>query len=60
MKVGDAVSEGQVLVIIESMKMECGVSSPCDGGEKVTATVGKAVESDEVLITFTKDYKYHK
>ncbi len=60
-KKGDRVYRGQDLVVIESMKMECGVSSPCDGVvEKVTATVGKAVESDDVLITFTKNYKYHK
>jgi propionyl-CoA carboxylase alpha chain len=51
---GDRVYRGQDLVIIESMKMECGVSSPCDGVvESVTATIGKAVETDEVLITFT-------
>jgi biotin carboxyl carrier protein len=36
------------------MKMESGVSSPCDGiVENVSATIGKAVETDEVLITFT-------
>jgi biotin carboxyl carrier protein len=35
------------------MKMESGVSSPCDGiVEDVIATVGKSVETDEVLITF--------
>jgi len=51
---GDRVYRGQDLVIIESMKMECGVSSPCDGVvESVAATIGKAVETDEVLITFT-------
>ncbi|MBI5101723.1 MAG: acetyl-CoA carboxylase biotin carboxylase subunit [Nitrospirae bacterium] len=53
-KKGDRVYRGQDLVIIESMKMECGVSSPCDGVvDNVTATIGKAVETDEVLITFT-------
>jgi len=51
---GDSVYRGQDLVVIESMKMECGVSSPCDGVvEHVAATIGKAVETDEVLITFT-------
>ncbi len=51
---GDRVYRGQDLVVIESMKMECGVSSPCDGVvENVAATIGKAVETDEVLITFT-------
>jgi propionyl-CoA carboxylase alpha chain len=53
-KKGDRVYRGQDLVVIESMKMECGVSSPCDGVvETVAATIGKAVETDEVLITFT-------
>ncbi len=53
-KQGDRVYRGQDLVVIESMKMECGVSSPCDGiVEKVTVAAGKAVETDEVLITFT-------
>ncbi|UCD35121.1 MAG: acetyl-CoA carboxylase biotin carboxylase subunit [Nitrospiraceae bacterium] len=50
---GDRVYRGQDLVIIESMKMESGVSSPCDGiVEDVAAAIGKAVETDEVLITF--------
>jgi propionyl-CoA carboxylase alpha chain len=53
-KKGDRVYRGQDRVVIESMKMECGVSSPCDGiVENIAATVGKAVETDEVLITFT-------
>ena len=53
-KKGDRVYRGQDLVVIESMKMESGVSSPCEGiVENVIATIGKAVETDEVLITFT-------
>jgi propionyl-CoA carboxylase alpha subunit len=53
-KKGDRVYRGQDLVVIESMKMESGVSSPCDGiVDNVAATIGKAVETDEVLITFT-------
>ena len=52
-KKGDRVYRGQDLVVIESMKMESGVSSPCEGiVENVAATIGKAVETDEVLITF--------
>jgi propionyl-CoA carboxylase alpha chain len=50
---GDRVYRGQDLVVIESMKMESGVSSPCDGVvEDIPATIGNAVETDEVLITF--------
>ena len=53
-KKGDRVYRGQDLVVIESMKMESGVSSPCEGiVEHVAATIGKAVETDEVLMTFT-------
>ncbi len=52
-KKGDRVYRGQDLITIESMKMESGVSSPCDGTvEDVLTTAGKAVETDEVLITF--------
>jgi propionyl-CoA carboxylase alpha chain len=50
---GDRVYRGHDLVVIESMKMECGVSSPCDGiVEDVVASIGKSVETDEILITF--------
>jgi len=50
---GDRVYRGQDLVVIESMKMESGVSSPCDGVvEEVPAAIGNAVDTDEVLITF--------
>jgi propionyl-CoA carboxylase alpha chain len=50
---GDRVYRGEDLVVIESMKMESGVSSPCDGVvEDVVAAVGKSVETDEVLMTF--------
>lgn len=42
-KVGDAVSTGQVVVILESMKMEMPVESPCAG--VVTAVLVKEAES---------------
>ncbi|MBI5522298.1 MAG: acetyl-CoA carboxylase biotin carboxylase subunit [Desulfarculus sp.] len=52
-KPGDRVYRGQDLVIIESMKMECGVSSPRDGEvDQVKASQGQAVETDDVLLTF--------
>jgi propionyl-CoA carboxylase alpha chain len=52
-KEGERVFRGQDLVLIESMKMECGVSSPCDGTvEAVQVSPGKAVETGDVLITF--------
>ncbi len=47
------VRKGQELVRMESMKMETGVASPCDGQvDKILVQVGQAVETDQVLITF--------
>jgi acetyl-CoA carboxylase biotin carboxyl carrier protein len=49
--VGDTVSEGQTVVILESMKMEMPVESPAAG--KVTAlkvTSGQAVEEGAPLV----------
>jgi len=51
-KPGDAVEEGQPLVIIESMKMEMPVESPATGiVESVTVTEGQPVEEGAVLLT---------
>ena len=49
---GDAVREGDVLVILEAMKMEHEVRSPGDGvvGERFFAE-GETVQQDEVLLT---------
>jgi len=50
---GDRVFRGQDIVVIESMKMESGVASPCDGEvDEVHIKVGQALESGDVLITF--------
>jgi len=52
-KNGDRVFRGQDIVVIESMKMESGVASPCDGEvDEVHIKVGQALESGDVLITF--------
>ena len=52
-KKGERVFRGQNLVVIESMKMESGVASPCDGiVESVSVSAGQAVEADEILIRF--------
>ncbi|HEV3030576.1 MAG TPA: acetyl-CoA carboxylase biotin carboxyl carrier protein subunit [Polyangia bacterium] len=55
-KVGDAVQEGQTVVILESMKMEMPVESPAAG--KVTAVLvkeGQPVEEGAPLIDMTRE-----
>ncbi len=50
---GERVYKGQDLVVIESMKMESGVASPCDGIiDAITTRPGVAVETGDVLISF--------
>ena len=49
---GQAVKAGDVLVVLEAMKMEIEVSAPVDGTVKaVAATVGSAVNTDDLLVT---------
>ena len=49
-KVGDAVKKGDVLMILEAMKMENEISSPCDGTVKaVEVAKGASVETGAVL-----------
>jgi acetyl-CoA carboxylase biotin carboxyl carrier protein len=51
-KPGDSVEEGQIVVIIESMKMEMPVEAPSAGTvESVAVTEGQAVDEGAVLIT---------
>ena len=48
--VGDQVSEGDEVVILEAMKMEMPIVAPRDGIVKaVNVTVGQSVESDTVI-----------
>ena len=50
--VGQQVKAGDVLVVLEAMKMEIEVSAPVDGTVKaVAATVGTAVNTDDLLVT---------
>ena len=49
---GQAVKAGDVLVVLEAMKMEIEVSAPVDGTVKaVAATMGTAVNTDDLLVT---------
>jgi acetyl-CoA carboxylase biotin carboxyl carrier protein len=51
-KVGDEVAEGQVCVILESMKMEMPVEAPSAGKvEKVHVSEGQAVGEGDTLVT---------
>ena len=50
-RVGDAVSEGQTVVILESMKMEMPVESPAAGKvQAVLVKEGDSVEEGRPLI----------
>ncbi len=51
-KEGETVAEGQVCVILESMKMEMPVEAPSGGKvEKIHISEGQAVNEGDVLVT---------
>jgi acetyl-CoA carboxylase biotin carboxyl carrier protein len=53
-KVGDAVAEGQTVVVLESMKMEMPVESPSAGTVSVVLVKeGDAVEEGAPLVELT-------
>ena len=51
-KVGDKVSDGQVVLVLEAMKMENEIVSPVDGTiASVMVKKGDTVDSGDILIT---------
>ena len=50
-KVGDKVKKGDVLLLIEAMKLENEVCAPCDGViSEIVAPVGNMVTSKQLLL----------
>jgi acetyl-CoA carboxylase biotin carboxyl carrier protein len=48
--VGDAVEEGETLIILESMKMEIPVEAPCAGTiSEIRVAEGESVEEGAIL-----------
>ncbi len=50
---GQAVKKGDVLVILEAMKMENEISAPQDGTVTVVASKGSTVNTGDVLVTLS-------
>ena len=55
-QVGDAVAEGDVLIILESMKMEMPVEAPCSGKVlEIKIKEGEPVTEGQVLALVAED-----
>ena len=51
--VGTAVKAGDVILILEAMKMENDIVAPCDGTVASVAAKGPSVNTDDVLATLS-------
>jgi biotin carboxyl carrier protein len=55
-EVGDKVTKGQTVVILESMKMQNELKSPIDGTVHAISThAGKSVDKNDLLVAITPD-----
>ncbi|MEJ7891967.1 MAG: biotin carboxylase N-terminal domain-containing protein [Solirubrobacteraceae bacterium] len=51
--VGDAVSAGQTVLVLESMKMELAITAPADGLiERIEVSAGDRVKERQILVSF--------
>ena len=50
---GQAVKEGDLVVVLEAMKMENEIYAPCDGTVTVVAAKGSTVNTGDVLISLS-------
>ena len=50
---GAQVKKGDVIVILEAMKMENEIVAPCDGVASVVATKGQTVNSGDLLVSLS-------
>jgi methylmalonyl-CoA carboxyltransferase small subunit len=52
-QVGQTIQVNDVLLVLEAMKMETVITSPCAGTvNKVQVNVGDAVQAGQVLVAF--------